>query len=308
MIDQDDHVPTINSYTRTLSRIALLMPPLLDRLGDAQAHSSLDDAYRHVVRSELDFRALIKDIPVFFLREQSDPANIGIRPSWITIARRSLAISAADKLIMIHRPIIFHSFQTPEFSRTRQVCVSAAMTILREHEAITKENTPSLWTHSAFCVTAAIVLGLELLFRDVHIDDEATTLRVALGNAACRLRDRKCDVIAERGAALIDTFIEIEEQLVVKVMRRPSHGTSVRSFQVSLVNEILEKNDIVARFLAHSPRSPESFPDYTGNLPMSANPVTSHTPVSPYEHARAIDMLGGELWLDQVSLFWNPNL
>jgi hypothetical protein len=99
-----------------------------------------------------------------------------------------------------------------------------------------------------------MVVGLELLFRDVHTDDEASRLRATLNDTAVQLRTRKCDVIAVRGAALIDTFLEMEEQLVVKIMRLSLHGASTRTVQLSLVNEIIEKSDIVAKFLALSPQ------------------------------------------------------
>lgn len=54
-----------------------------------------------------------------------------------------------------------------------------------------------------------MVLGLELLCHDVHIDEEAQRLRVALKSTAVRLRTRNCDVIAERGAGLRDETEEL---------------------------------------------------------------------------------------------------
>jgi hypothetical protein len=60
-----------------------------------------------------------------------------------------------------------------------------------------------------------MVIGLKLLFRDVHTDDEARRLHVALNDTVTRLKTRKYDVFTDRGAALIATFVKIEEQLVI---------------------------------------------------------------------------------------------
>lgn len=58
---------------------------------------------------------------------------------------------------MIHRPFIFRSFLSDLYARTRETCVSAAMTILREHENIALSGELCLWTHTAFCVTATVI-------------------------------------------------------------------------------------------------------------------------------------------------------
>jgi hypothetical protein len=253
MIERDDQIPTINSYIRTLSRIAFIMPAFLDGLGNAQSNYSLEDAYKVVVSCELQLRAVINEIPTFLLPYHPNTTAPSTMPAWVAVARRSLSISVADKIIMIHRPVIFQAFQASPHSRTRKICVSAARSILDECAAVANTNAPSLWTHSAFCITGIMVVGLELLFRDIHTDDEASRLRAALNDTAVRLRTRKCDVIAERGVTLIDTFLEMEEQLVIKVMRLSLHGASARTVQLRLVNEIIEKSDIVAKFLALSP-------------------------------------------------------
>lgn len=118
---------------------------------------------------------------------------------------------------------------------------------------MTEEVTITLWTHSAFYVTAAMVLGLELLFREDHADDEARRLRSSLSRTAQRLKSRRCDLIAERGVALIDTVLTIEEEVVIRVMRLSLHGTSIRNTQLDVVNEMIRNNEIVTKFLALRP-------------------------------------------------------
>lgn len=252
MLDQDAQIPTINSYIRTLARIASLIPPMLDGLGPARARHSLADIANHVALSDKAFRSVVQTIPMFLLREVPPVLDHVFLP-WLPVARRSLAITAADKIIMIHRPILYQSFQVPAFFRTRVTCVAAAMTILQQHEAVTEEVTITLWTHSAFYVTAAMVLGLELLFREDHADDEARRLRSSLSRTAQRLKSRRCDLIAERGVALIDTVLTIEEEVVIRVMRLSLHGTSIRNTQLDVVNEMIRNNEIVTKFLALRP-------------------------------------------------------
>ncbi|KAJ4251873.1 hypothetical protein NW762_011170 [Fusarium torreyae] len=256
MVMREEETPTINSYPRTLSHIASLMPRLMDGLGPAAAPYTLTDVARHVAKSDQDMSMIMRQVPRF-LRVQTD--ETGSFP-WLPAARHSLALSAADKIIMIHRPILYHSFQLPALARTRTTCVAAAMTIFRAYEYISKELTIPIWTHSAFCVTAAMVIGLELLFRESHVDDEAQRLRAAMTTAAKRLRSQKSDVIAERGASLIDTVLGVEEDLVIKVMRLTRSGDqSLKSTQRDTVNNMIADNTIMAKFLALSPVIESSF-------------------------------------------------
>ncbi|RMJ03376.1 hypothetical protein CDV36_015100 [Fusarium kuroshium] len=285
MLVLDDQIPTINSYIRTLGRIASLIPATLDEMGPAKSRLTLFQAHRKILSLEAAFNDAMNKTPKFFFR---DYTSNDTSPSWLPVARRSLAISASDKIIMIHRPILFHSFREPALARSRRICTSAAMTILREHEAVFAEKCTPLWTHSAFCVTAAIVLGLELLFRDAHMDQNAIKLRSTLANTAVRLRGCKCDVIAARGAALIATMLNVEEQLVLRLMRQPvQESSSARALQLELVEGMIESNEILAQFLTLS---------------------VGHTPSSPshVDNTQQIDGLD-DLWLAQNSFVEGDN-
>ncbi|KAF4969314.1 hypothetical protein FSARC_3469 [Fusarium sarcochroum] len=264
MMVREEETPTINSYPRTLSRIASLMPRLMDGLGPATAPYTLADVARHVARSDQDLRKIMRDAPRFLRVQTEDEADSF---SWLPAARHSLTLSAADKIIMIHRPTLYHSFQLPALTRTRTTCVAAAMTIFHAYEYISKELTVPIWIHSAFCVTAAMVIGLELLFRESHVDDEARRLRAAMTVAAQRLRSQKSDVIAERGVALIDTVLGVEEDLVIKVMRLThSDDQSLKSAQRDIVNNMIADNTIMAKFLALSPAVDGNFCLDTGGF------------------------------------------
>ncbi|ERS97611.1 hypothetical protein HMPREF1624_05782 [Sporothrix schenckii ATCC 58251] len=258
MVARPGREPTNSSYVRMLGRTASLIPPLLDGLGPMGARKPPAEAYQHILACDRVMRANVAQIPEFLLRDDAAPA--ATKTPWLALARRTLAISAAEKIIMIHRPVLYDSFQGgPAFRHTRTTCVAAATTILREHEQALAEQTLSIWTHSAFCVTAAVVLGLELFHRTDHTDDTAHAYRQTLARAADRLRHRRCDAMAKRGAVLIDTLLAAEEDLVLRLMRTARSGdASTAHHQAAIINDMLGRHEIMARFLARAPPKPDS--------------------------------------------------
>ncbi|KAF5483054.1 hypothetical protein CGCS363_v015043 [Colletotrichum siamense] len=177
------------------------------------------------------FRAMIQTIRPFLLRGPAEDEEL---LSWVPLVRARLTISVADKIIMIHRPVLCRSLYIPEFQRARTTCISAALTILQQDEKITeREGTISLWTHSAVCVTAAVVIGLDLL-----------------------LCIRKCDIIAGCGAALIDAILGMEEGIVVKLMRADLRDVFAGRMQRNIISDVIASNEITARFLAVDPGDP----------------------------------------------------
>ena len=106
---------------------------------------------------------------------------------------------------MIHRPLIFYSFQSNRFAHTRRNCVSAAMTIVQERRALATNGDVFIWTHSAFCTTAALVLAFEVTFHpeDARCDSYAEAVQEAL----LFLSGRDHDVLAKRGVILITAIL-----------------------------------------------------------------------------------------------------
>lgn len=112
---------------------------------------------------------------------------------------------------MIHRPFMFRSFQSPEYAPTRRTCVSASMTILREHRNITESGEVSLWTHTAFCITAALILCFEIICDrgEDHTGDLHSQRAIysnAIDHARRYLTGRTGDVLAQRGVLLINAI------------------------------------------------------------------------------------------------------
>ncbi|KAH8898033.1 hypothetical protein GQ53DRAFT_454101 [Thozetella sp. PMI_491] len=243
MVEREEAVPTLSSYVRIVAREAVLMPPLLEGLGSVLSRRPIGEIYHHVLRSDQELRKLMRQIPGYLARDNTYLHQ----HSWLPAARRTLAISAADKIIMIHRPVLFYAFQNPAYSQSRTTCIAAATTILREHEQATIEQTVSTWTQSAFCITAIMVLGLELLHRASHTDDQANQYRDMLAKAAERLRGRRSDTLATRGAKLVDSFLGLEEDLVIRVMRK--RGGSLEEKKIQIVHDVISNNELLARFL-----------------------------------------------------------
>lgn len=220
LLEQPSTLPTICSYNIVLSTLARLVPELADGLGPLRARKPLHEQYDHILAMDHKMRQVVRAIPAFFLRQ--DPV-LEAQVPWLAIARHSMAITAAEKIIMVHRPFLFRSFQSPPkgtslstpppYIHTRRTCVSAAMTILREHRNITEAGDMSLWTHTAFCITAALLLSFEVLCTkdiDASADDAAreqqATYRSAIQYAREYLSGRLHDVLAQRGVLLIDSL------------------------------------------------------------------------------------------------------
>lgn len=247
MVERDHKVPTSSSYAINVAKEAMLMPQVLDGLGPLTSRKPVSAVYEHILKCDQDMRQLFRSMPAYLLRApvEDDTENSSL-PAWASTARRTLAISAADKIITTHRPVLFYSFQNPAFSRTRATCCAAAVTILREHERATNDETLSIWTQTAFCITAVMVLGTELLHQPSQTDKQASEYRYLLTKAALRLRKRKCDALATACSELVDVFLAIEEDLVIKVMRK--HEGSLEEKRRQAISEIDLSDEILGRF------------------------------------------------------------
>lgn len=231
------NTPTISTYVRVLVELAALMPGLADGLGPMNKRKPRREQYEHILQVDQKMRAIVNSIPPFLLRpDRAKEAQI----PWLRIARRSLAITAAEKIIMIHRPFLFRSFQDQTYSHSRRTCVAAAMTILREHEAIVEEDDLSIWTHTAFAITAAVILCFEgnALVKDPG-NAKVEIYRETVAAARDRLVARNCDLLAQRGVALIDA---------ISIAERSTYGASELNRDASIdVNRIFANFSTLSR-------------------------------------------------------------
>lgn len=71
------------------------MPELAESLGAVRKRESLSEQYAHVLRIDQKMREIVLQIPPTLLREDAPGQH---HTPWLGIARRSLAITAADKV------------------------------------------------------------------------------------------------------------------------------------------------------------------------------------------------------------------
>jgi hypothetical protein len=195
-------VPTSTTYCRILGRIAAIMPQLQD---DLVACNTPFTKYEQIVKWDKRMRALSTHERPFFLTP-----NIPIDPSWppyIAWARRSLAVTSAHKIIMIHRSFLSESFTNQAFSFTRRTCLAASKTIIKEVKIATSENEPNFWVYQAFTVAASIIFILDMLHRSPE-DVEYIEHKQLAEDALAILQQFRNSMIASRGVKLLSALLE----------------------------------------------------------------------------------------------------
>ncbi|KKF92296.1 hypothetical protein CFO_g5340 [Ceratocystis platani] len=152
-------------------------------------------------------RKLMAELPAFLRPETPfDPSW----PVWIAWARSTLTISAADKIIMIHRSFLIKSFQDPQtYDFTRRTCVSAALTILNEFHRVKNNDVVRLWIIPTFTVSAAIVIGLDISYRmknkEAYEAKHLELLNATIDTLKMTLMDY--DVTVRQGVTLLENLL-----------------------------------------------------------------------------------------------------
>lgn len=225
------------------------MPSLVDKLNSNLDQQPIEDRYPHVLEMDLKMRDLVSSLPAFLKRtEPEDPAW----PTWVSWARSTLTISAADKvgrlppqnpsrarpalidslqIIMIHRSFMIKSFRESRYTYTRVTCVSAALTILREYDRIKHSNVASVWVVPAFTISAAIIIMLDLLHKSVT-DETTLARRGMVQSVVTNLEQDKHNVMAMRGSKLLRALLNREIEM------REAQVSPQDDFHCSFDNEI----------------------------------------------------------------------
>ena len=200
------HTPTIASYCNYLYDIAALIPQLQDAMANS---NTLFTKYEQVVSFDEKMRELATSYMPTFLSTNAPVASSW--PIYVPWARRSLAICAAHKIIMIHRKFLGMSFTNSAFAFTRRTCLAASRTILKEAQAATDKNGPVLWIDQAFSVAAGIILCLDAFHRKSD-EPEFHEHRGLAKEAIAYLSRFTYSTIASRGTQLL-TFLVAELSL-----------------------------------------------------------------------------------------------
>lgn len=203
MVARPLSIPTQASYCNYRYEIAALMPRLLDATSEC---NTLFTKYQQVLKYDDKMRKLATaSMPTFLSTGSAISTTWPVYVGW---ARRSLAICAAHKIIMIHRKFLGLSFTNTAFSFTRRTCVAAAKTILKEALSATYQNGPVLWIEQAFSVAAGIVLSLDNAHKDPQ-QDEFDNHALLMDRTIDYLKSFKGNSIAARGAQLL-TALQVD--------------------------------------------------------------------------------------------------
>lgn len=168
--------------------------------------------------------------------------------------------------------------------------MSAASTILREHQNIFERGDLSLWTHTAFCITAAVVLCFEINIARAQISEETfKTHHETIQAARLRLMTRKQDTLAQRGVFLINTILpEVEG------------GTPVpNQAQESALSNAVNFKEVAARFSTEWTLLGVEFDSDTLNSGAGAFPLATEHQREQYVpgYESAVDF---EAWFNDV--------
>lgn len=127
------------------------MPELLDKASEAQ---TINTKYEQVLHFDQRMRELVMNQLPSCINGQmpTEPSW----PAWVPLSRQCLTVTAAHKIIMIHRKFLGMSFHDPRFAFTRKTCLAAAKTIINEAKQEPPNESPILWTMQAFSVAAAV--------------------------------------------------------------------------------------------------------------------------------------------------------
>lgn len=220
-----DDFPTVAGYSRLFYNIAALMPGLYD---DMNSSNTLYTRYEEVLKYDRRLRTLAtQHLPLYLQNVPLDPRW----PRYVPWARRSLAISSAHKVIMIHRKFLSRSFGNPMFEFTRKTCVAASRTIIKEQKEATREDGPLLWIHQAFSVTASVSNAIQIKSEDHHIgeltmsqiilcldmfhqpatDHQSSENRQFIEDGISILSHYDSDMIARRGVSIIKSMLRLED-------------------------------------------------------------------------------------------------
>ena len=194
--------PTITSFCQFLTTVAAIMPRLQD---DLVSCNTAYTRYQRVLSWDAHMRRLANEKCPIFL---SGAPLLSRWPKWVPWARRALAISSGHKIIMIHRSFLSESFTNPALSFTRNTCIAASKTIIKEFLVVTCEDGPVLWVHQAFSVAASIILILDILHREKPDSQQTSEHSSMVRQVIGIFRRFPNSMIAVRGTKLLCAMLD----------------------------------------------------------------------------------------------------
>lgn len=246
--------PTYISYGNYLFEIAKLV---VQHHEETLQSTTPFTQYQCVLDYDTKMRDLAtRGIPRYF--HVTEPVD-ALWPEWVHWARSSLTVCFAHKIIMIHLTYIRQSFTNPVYSMTRITCTAAAKTILNEAKQAKDLDGPIIWVDKAFCVTAAIILCLDIFHRS-ESDPELAIHKSLVLECIEQLRQFDSSVVAVRGANLLAKILA-ERDHVTFSPGWPPQSIDTSEFIKSILTTIDESRGVPG---LEAKSSVELFPPQAG--------------------------------------------
>lgn len=202
------HEPALVSFSKCAKEIAAIMPEHHDSLLTA---TTLYQKYEQVLHYDARLKALATEgLPTYF---SHNTPIMPYWPGWVSWARRSLRITVAHKIIMIHRAFLGRSFSDATFGYTRRASLEAATIIIQEVSHFFDQGTgPAIWVDQAHMVAAGITLSLDTFHRQAA-DPKLEEHRQLVELAITMLGRFNTSMIAIRGVRLLSSLLTEQTRL-----------------------------------------------------------------------------------------------
>ncbi|KAL7419985.1 hypothetical protein Q5752_004948 [Cryptotrichosporon argae] len=149
-------VPTIDSHTCQLLKLALQINRAYTSTAQLRAVP-----YDTLLEVDAEMQALREQVPAW-MRDERAPLPAGA-PSWLEWQRRAYIISAAHKVIVLHRPYLGRAFRgDARYTHSRVTCREHALNILQLFTSCALEEFRKTWTVLAHVVAACLVVLLDM--------------------------------------------------------------------------------------------------------------------------------------------------
>ncbi|KAL7416324.1 hypothetical protein BDY24DRAFT_379292 [Mrakia frigida] len=201
-------VPTLDSHTGQLLKLAVQVHKLFDGF-----HATKIVPYSLILQADAETAEILQNAPSWMQwsndgRPNPLPSNA---PPWLEWQSKTFLISAAHKIIILHRPYLGRAFSDPKFQKSRDACVLQACRILQVLRECQLEEFRKTWTNLTHSVAAAVILILEFSHTSTENNHGEEPLRLVVDAIEIFRSLRSHSTIAEKGVRVLTAFLE--EQL-----------------------------------------------------------------------------------------------
>ncbi|KPM46307.1 hypothetical protein AK830_g139 [Neonectria ditissima] len=221
VVSQPDEIYTQNSYTHSISKVAVIIWRQQDRMcrigHPKSTPGGLQKIYDQVLKADKELNQVYADMPSFFKPgpRQPDPGS-GCPPYVSHLASASL-LSMAHKVLTIHRHFQLQSFRDRSFAYTQLSCIAIAERCINDFQTWPSDSfrhiARTMWTVSTHLVTCCIILTFaSLLGRENELLYDFVKVRrlAELGRDSVRQLEASSS-IARRGDILLDILLSLDD-------------------------------------------------------------------------------------------------